>query len=237
MQSTPPGAKRPVEISHAPPGSWAPAHRAVRRLARPVEELLATETTSGALLAIAAIAALIAANSPLAGAYHALWVTPLTLGAGDASITTTPRFVVDEVLMTLFFFVVGLEIRRELVRGELSEVRRASLPFAAALGGMVVPALVFVALNVGRSSMRGWGVPMATDIAFAVAALALLGRRVPPALRVLLLSLAVIDDVGAIVVIGLFYSTGFSAVGLVLAGAGMIAIFLLQRLGARSAIL
>ena len=205
----------------------------MRRLVRPVEELLATEVASGALLALTTLVALAWANSPYASSYHALWVSPLSLSIGDFTIDTTPRFVVDEVLMTLFFFVVGLEIRRELARGELSELRRAALPFAAAVGGMVVPALVFVALNVGRSSARGWGVPMATDIAFAVAALALLGPRVPPALRILLLALAVIDDVGAIVVIGVFYTSGFSIAGLVLAAAGLVGIFVLQRFGVR----
>lgn len=226
-------SNRRPEIAHAPPGSWAPAHRAVRRLVRPVEELLATEAASGGLLALTTVIALAWANSSHASEYHALWETPLSLAIGGHSFSTTPRFLVDEVLMTLFFFVVGLEIRRELARGELSEVRRATLPFAAALGGMVVPALAFAALNVGREGASGWGVPMATDIAFAVAALALLGKRVPPALRILLLALAVIDDVGAILVIGVFYSSGFSLAGLFVAVGGIVGIVLLQRLGVR----
>ena len=136
--------------------------------------------------------------------------------------------------MTIFFFVVGLEIRREIHAGELSEVRRAALPLAAALGGMLVPALIFLALNVGRPSAVGWAVPMATDIAFAVGALALLGKRVAPALRILLLALAVIDDVGAILVIALFYSTELAALGFAVLGLGILAIFVMQILGVRS---
>ena len=136
--------------------------------------------------------------------------------------------------MTIFFFVVGLEIRRELRPGELREVRRAALPLAAALGGMLVPALVFLALNFGRTSVRGWAVPMATDIAFAVGALALLGKRVAPALRILLLALAVIDDVGAILVIALFYSSELAALGFAVLGLGILVVIALQILGVRS---
>lgn len=185
---------------------------------------------------MAALVALGWANSPWAAHYHALWAMPIAISAGEHAVTTTPRFVIDEVLMTFFFFLVGLEIRRELAHGELSEPRRAALPFAAALGGMLLPACVFAAFNLGRAGAAGWGVPMATDIAFAVAALALLGRRCPPALRILLLALAVIDDVGAIVVIGLFYSAGFSVQGLIWAAVGLCGIVALQRLGVRRAL-
>jgi hypothetical protein len=120
--------------------------------------------------------------------------------------------------MTVFFFVVGLEIRREIHSGELSEARRAALPLAAAVGGMVVPAFIFVAFNLGRASMVGWAVPMATDIAFAVGTCALLGKRVTPALRILLLALAVIDDVGAVLVIALFYSATLAVIGFAVLG-------------------
>ena len=136
--------------------------------------------------------------------------------------------------MTIFFFVVGLEIRREMHAGELSEVRRAALPLAAALGGMLVPALIFLSMNLGRPSVSGWAVPMATDIAFAVGALALLGKRVAPALRILLLALAVIDDVGAIIVIAVFYSTGLVALGFAVLGLGIAGTFVMQMLGIRS---
>jgi NhaA family Na+:H+ antiporter len=136
--------------------------------------------------------------------------------------------------MTIFFFVVGLEIRREMHDGELSDLRRAALPIAAALGGMVVPATIYAAVNHGRPTLAGWGVPMATDIAFAVGALTLLGRRAPPALRVLLLALAVVDDVGAIVVIALFYSAGIVGSGVAVAALGGAIVLVMQRLGVRS---
>jgi Na+:H+ antiporter, NhaA family len=135
--------------------------------------------------------------------------------------------------MTIFFFVVGLEIRREIHEGELSELRKAALPIAAALGGMAVPAILYLTVNHAPALRRGWGVPMATDIAFAVGVLALLGKRVPPALRVLLLALAIIDDIGSILVIALFYSSGVSAVGLLVAGAGVLGVVAFQRFGVR----
>jgi NhaA family Na+:H+ antiporter len=137
--------------------------------------------------------------------------------------------------MTVFFLVVGLEIRRDMHEGELSKPRRAALPLLAALGGMLVPAAIYAALNAGRAGVRGWGIPMATDIAFAVGVLALLGRRVAPALRILLLALAVIDDLGAIVVIALFYSAGIATGGLLLAGSGVAAVAVLKAVGARVA--
>jgi NhaA family Na+:H+ antiporter len=153
---------------------------------------------------------------------------------GPLSFTRDLRWWVNDGLMTLFFFVVGLEIRRELHAGELSTLRRAALPLAAALGGMIVPALIYAGFNAGLPTAGGWGVPMATDIAFAVGVLALLGKRVPPALRVLLLALAVIDDLGAIVIIALFYAKGFSLAGLGVGVAGLGLIGLLQLLGVRS---
>jgi NhaA family Na+:H+ antiporter len=136
--------------------------------------------------------------------------------------------------MVLFFFVVGMEIRRELHHGELAEWRRAVLPAIAALGGMLAPALLYLAFANEAPSRSGWGVPMATDIAFAVGVLALLGKRVPPALRILLLALAVIDDLGAILVIAVFYSSGLAVTGLAIAALGLEAIFVMQRLGVRS---
>src|SRR5262245_22433840 len=136
--------------------------------------------------------------------------------------------------MVVFFFVVGLEIRREVHHGELSEWRRAALPAAAALGGMLAPAALYLALAGAPQTHSGWGVPMATDIAFAVGILTLLGKRVPAALRVLLLALAVIDDLGAIVVIAIFYSAGINASGLLIAALGFLGVVVLQRLGVRA---
>jgi NhaA family Na+:H+ antiporter len=144
------------------------------------------------------------------------------------------HFFVNEMLMTLFFFVVGLEIRREIYEGELAGLRRAALPLAAALGGMLVPAAIYAGFNVGRAGAAGWGIPMATDIAFAVGVLTLLGSRVPGSLRILLLALAVIDDIGAILVIAIFYTAGIAPAGLAIAGAGVAGVLVLRAIGVRS---
>jgi NhaA family Na+:H+ antiporter len=181
-----------------------------------------------------AVVALAWANSPWRDSYEGLWHILLGVKVGDFHFERDMHFWINDGLMTIFFFVVGLEIRREIHAGELSDVRRAALPVAAAVGGMLVPALIFFALNSGRTSAIGWAIPMATDIAFAVGALALLGKRVAPALRILLLALAVIDDVGAIIVIALFYSTDSSALGFAILGVGILVILMLQILGVRS---
>lgn len=218
-----------------PPEASARAHRALRRLLAPVQAFLQIEAASGIALMIATALALSWANSPWAHSYHDLWHLPVGLGLGEWSFVRPLHFWVNDVLMAIFFFVVGLEIRRELHAGELSEARRAALPLAAALGGMLLPAGIYLALNYGRPGMHGWGVPMATDIAFAVGVLALLGPRVPAALRILLLALAVIDDIGAILVIAIFYSDGVKMFGLGIAVLGMLTIVVQQRLGARRA--
>ncbi len=185
---------------------------------------------------VAALLALTWANSPWRAHYSSLWQIPIALRFATFIFERDLHFWINDGLMTIFFFVVGLEIRREIYSGELSELRRASLPIAAALGGMVFPALIYFSLNAGRSSATAWAVPMATDIAFAVGALALLGRRVMPALRILLLALAVIDDVGAIIVIALFYSTDIAASGFAVMGAGILGVFVMQLLGVRLAL-
>ena len=218
----------------APPGSWQPMRKLARKALAPVERFLSIEAASGVLLLLVAVLALIWANSPWAGLYTSLWHTPLGLQLGRFAFERDLHFWINDGLMTVFFFVVGLEIRREIHRGELSELRRAALPIAAALGGMAAPAALFLLFNHGRASSVGWGVPMATDIAFAVGVLTLLGKRVPAALRVLLLALAVIDDVGSILVIAFFYSTELAPVGFVVASAGLLTIVLLQRTGIRS---
>src|SRR5690606_25087838 len=153
---------------------------------------------------------------------HALWHLPVRFGIGSFQFEQSLHFVVNEGLMVIFFFVVGLEVRRELYEGELSDPRRAALPAAAALGGMLAPAAIYLAINAGQPGRAGWGVPMATDIAFAVGVLVLLGKRVPAAVRVLLLALAIIDDIGAIVVIAIFYSSGVSATWLLVALLGVL---------------
>ena len=217
-----------------PPGTWWLALRLARRALAPVERFLAIEAASGILLLVAAAVALVWANSPWRESYVALWHIPFGVTLGPFSFHRDLHFWINDGVMTIFFFVVGLEIRREIHCGELSELRRAALPLAAAFGGMLVPACIFSTLNMGRASISGWGIPMATDIAFAVGVLALLGSRVPPALRILLLALAVIDDVGAILVIAIFYSSGLEPVGFLVLGVGLAAIFAMQKLGVRS---
>ncbi|WP_437338593.1 Na+/H+ antiporter NhaA [Sorangium sp. So ce394] len=218
---------------HAP-GTWAPARRIAERVLGPIERFLHVEAASGIVLLVASVVALAWANSPWGDAYEHLWHLPITIGAGSLVFTQPLHFWINEGLMTIFFFVVGLEIRREIHEGELSDLKRAALPVAAALGGMMAPALLYLSLNTSPASRHGWGVPTATDIAFAVGVLALLGKRVPPALRVLLLALAIIDDIGAIIVIALFYSSGVAWSGLLIAGGGLLAVRLLQRFGVRS---
>jgi NhaA family Na+:H+ antiporter len=183
---------------------------------------------------IAAAIALACANSPWSTSYFQFWHTAIGIRVGSFAFERSLEWFVNDGLMVIFFFVVGLEIRREIHHGELSEWRRAALPAIAAIGGMVVPAALYLTFANSPSTRSGWGVPMATDIAFAVGILALLGKRVPAALRVLLLALAVIDDLGAIVVIALFYSSGLLLSGLVVATLGFFGILAMQRLGIRS---
>jgi NhaA family Na+:H+ antiporter len=218
----------------APPGAWPAARAAARRLLTPVDSFLSVEAASGILLLVAAVVALIWANSPWRWLYEALLHTPLGIRLGRFRFERDLHFWINDGLMVVFFFVVGLEIKRELHGGELSTVRRAALPAIAALGGMLAPAGIYLLLNAGAPAAGGWGIPTATDIAFAVGILALLGKRAPPALRILLLALAVIDDLGAILVIAIFYSSGFNAAGLAVAVAGLGVIVGLQKLGIRT---
>lgn len=215
-----------------PPEAWEPGLRLARLAARPLERFLQIEAASGILLLVVAAVAFAWASSPWSGSYEAFLSSPVGVRVGGVAFERPVRWFIDDGLMTIFFFVVGLEIRRELDHGELSERRRAALPLIAALGGMIVPAVLYAAIA-GTEAPRGWGVPMATDIAFALGVLALLGPRVPPALRVLLLALAVIDDLGAIGVIALFYSGPIDGRGLAVVAAGMILLVTLQRVGVR----
>jgi NhaA family Na+:H+ antiporter len=182
-------------------------------------------------LTAAAALALAWANSPWRAAYDALWETPLAVRLGRFAIEADLRHWVDDGLMTLFFLVVGLEIKRELVAGELASWRRAALPVLAAAGGMAVPAAIYAAVNAGGPGAPGWGVPMATDIAFALGVLALLGPRVPSSLKVFLLTLAVVDDLGSIAVVALFYSRGVELGTLALAAGLLVVVAALVRAG------
>jgi Na+:H+ antiporter, NhaA family len=218
------------------PETWAPVRRAARKLLRPLERFLHVEAASGVVLLAAAVAAMLWANSPWGWSYDALWHTQVSFGVGSWVVSRSLHFWLNDGLMTVFFFVVGLEIRREMHEGELADLPRATLPIVAAVGGMVAPALLYWSMNRAHDVRVGWGVPTATDIAFAVGVLALLGGRVAPALRVLLLALAIIDDIGAILVIAIFYSSGVALGGLLIAAGGVACVLLLQRLGVRRAL-
>ncbi|HYD54825.1 MAG TPA: Na+/H+ antiporter NhaA [Gemmatimonadaceae bacterium] len=185
-----------------------PARPLVERLLAPFQRFAATASAGGIVLLAATVLALAWANSPWADAYHHLWETTVALGIGDWSVRGTLHHLINDGLMAVFFFLVGLEIKREVLAGELKSLRNASLPIFAALGGMLVPAALYLLVNAGGEGRAGWGVPMATDIAFALGVLALLGDRVPTGLKVFLAALAIIDDIGAVLVIALFYSGG-----------------------------
>ncbi len=210
-----------------------PARMLALRALRPVEQFLHVEAAGGITLIVAAVVALVWANSPWQHSYDVLWHTTFSIGLGDAVFTKDLHFWINEFAMTLFFLVIGLEVKREITEGTLSSARQAALPLAAALGGMVVPAAIYAALNRGGPALHGWGVPMATDIAFAVGVLVIMGNRLPPGLRVLLLALAIVDDIGAILIIAVFYSSGLSADGLWLVGLGLTIMWLYVRLGFR----
>jgi len=203
----------------------------VRRLVKPLQEFLRLETSGGYVLMAATAAAMIVANSPLAFKYNTLLQFPLTISIGRFTISKTSVHWIDDGLMVLFFFVIGLELKRELIEGHLSSLRRASLPAFAAAGGMVGPALIYVALNRHDPlAMHGWAIPTATDIAFALGVLSLLGKQVPPALKAFLLSVAIFDDLGAIVVIAMFYTAQLHLVPLIIAGVLIVLLFALNRL-------
>ncbi|HYF22412.1 MAG TPA: Na+/H+ antiporter NhaA [Caulobacteraceae bacterium] len=193
-------------------------------------DFLRTEAASGAILALAALTALLAANSPLRDAYFGLLKTEIPIQIGGWREVETFAEWVKEGLMAIFFFVVGLEIKYEVLRGELSNPRRLAMPVLAAVGGMVVPALVYVALNANGGDLRGWSVPVATDIAFALAALAVVGRMLPPSLRIFLLTLAIADDLGAVAIIALVYSRDLHLDALAAAVGALGLMWLLGRL-------
>ena len=209
--------------------------RLARRVARPMVRFLAQETASGVLLLLATAAALIWANSPFSEGYHHFWETEIELSIGSwmpLLLDGHPlsfELVVNDILMVLFFFVVGLEIKTELVTGDLSSPKEAALPALAAVGGMIVPAGIYAMINLGGDGISGWGVPMATDIAFAVGVLALLGPRIPSRLKLFLLALAIADDIGAILVIAVFYTEGLQFGWLGAAIAALALVIVMQR--------
>lgn len=201
-----------------------------RFVGRPIASFLRVEAAGGVLLLVAAVVALIWANSQWADGYESLWTTEIALDIGSFEIREDLRHWVNDGLMVIFFFVVGLEIKYELVSGELRDPKAAMLPIMAAFGGMAVPAAIYLLFNAGTAAESGWGVPMATDIAFAVGLLAVLGRRIPWAARVFLLTLAIVDDIGAIAVIAIFYTDDLSMPWFAAAAGGILVIVGLRRL-------
>ena len=201
------------------------------RVLRPFQRFVATESAGGVVLLLSALIALAWANSPWSESYVHLWETPLGLRVGDGGFVLSLHHWINDGLMAVFFFVVGLEIKREMLVGELSSPRQAALPVAAALGGMIVPALIYVAFNAGGPGAAGWGIPMATDIAFALGVLALLGPRVPVGLKIFLAALAIADDIGAVLVIAFFYTSAISWTSLAAGGVILLGLVALNTSG------
>ena len=206
----------------------------IDRVFDPIARFLHVESAGGVVLLLATVAALALANSPVSEVFLSLWKTPVGFSVGAFEIHHSLKHWINDGLMVIFFFVVSLEVKRELILGELRELRVAALPIAAALGGMVAPAALYLAFQWGEAAQHGWGIPMATDIAFVVGCMALLGPRVPNSLRILLLSLAIADDVGAILVIAIGYTTELSLSALAWAFLGIGLVMLLQRMGVRN---
>ncbi len=198
--------------------------RPVEKIVRPFQEFADKASSGGILLIAAAVVALVWANSPWGNSYAELWGTKLSVGLGSLSLEKDLTHWINDGLMAVFFLLVGLEIKREILVGELSSPRRAALPIAAAIGGAVLPAVIYVAINFGTEGISGWGIPMATDIAFALGVLALLGERAPLGLKVFLTALAIVDDIVAVMIIALFYTSDVSWGALLVGAAFLIAL-------------
>jgi NhaA family Na+:H+ antiporter len=212
---------------HSPSSYYAPWEKAFGRILTPFEEFIRQETAGSFVLMACTAMALMLANSPLAEAYDHLLHTDVTLSIGVWQLDHTVHHWINDGLMALFFFVVGLEIKREVVVGDLADPRAAVLPIVAAIGGMVVPAVMYAVINTGGEGIRGWGIPMATDIAFALGVMALLGSRVPKSLFTFLVAVAIVDDLGAVAVIAIFYTEQIVLSALALAGLclGLLIVF------------
>jgi NhaA family Na+:H+ antiporter len=201
---------------------------------RPLQEFFRLEASSGIVLFSAAVLALVWANSDLHASYQQLFAMPITVGFGAATVKVSVQAVINDGLMAVFFLLVGMEIKRELVSGELRTFGQAVLPAVAALGGMVVPSAIFLIFNGQAPARQGWGIPMATDIAFCIGCLTLLGSRVPNALKVFLVALAIFDDIGGILVIAFFYGHGLALGWLLAAGLVTVALVGMNRLNVRN---
>ncbi|MCW8895744.1 Na+/H+ antiporter NhaA [Sulfurimonas sp.] len=210
---------------------YAPWEKAFRRVSTPFEHFLHAQTTTGVILMFTTILALILANSALADEYAHLFHTVIDLDVGEWELSHTIHHWINDGLMAIFFFMVGLEIKREALVGELSNIKVAMLPILAALGGMILPALIYLSINPSGEASNGWGIPMATDIAFAISALVLLGKRVSTALVTFLVALAIVDDLGAVVVIALFYTDQIHVASLFFSGVAFSIMVLFNRFG------
>ena len=205
----------------------APWEKSFDRILTPLEEFIHRQTTSGVLLMICAVIALVIANSPLHDEYEHFLHTEIGINMGSAEFSLSIHHWINEALMAMFFFIMGLELKRELMVGELSSPKQALLPIMAAIGGMVIPALCYLVFNTSGPDAKGWGIPMATDIAFAIGALSLLGARIPQSLVTFLIALAIVDDLGAVAVIALFYTESINLLALAYAaGCTMLLLFL-----------
>ncbi|MEQ8742240.1 Na+/H+ antiporter NhaA [Parasphingorhabdus sp.] len=204
----------------------------VKKMGNALQEFIAQETSAGIILFCAAVAAMVAVNSALNPHYLAFLDIPVAIQFGGFEIAKPLALWINDGLMAIFFFLVGLEVKRELMEGQLSSVEQASLPLIAAVGGMALPAAVFVYFNWSiAENINGWAIPAATDIAFALGVLALLGKHAPVSLKILLLAIAIIDDIGAIIIIALFYTAEVSSTSLMLAGVGTVILFVMNRMG------
>jgi len=210
---------------------YAPWEKAFRKVSTPFEHFLHAQTTTGLILMLMTVIALVLANSPLYEAYAHFFHINIDFNVGSWTLSHTLHHWINDGLMAIFFFMIGLEIKREITAGELSDLKVAILPILAAIGGMVFPALIYLSINSGGAGAGGWGIPMATDIAFAISALVLLGKRVPTALVTFLVALAIVDDLGAVLVIALFYTDTINLIPLGLAGLMFFIMFAFNRFG------
>ena len=210
---------------------YAPWEKAFKKVSTPFEHFLHAQTTTGMILMFMTIFALILANSPLTEDYVHFFHTQVDLNVGSWKLSHTIHHWINDGLMAIFFFIIGLEIKREILVGELSNMKVAILPILAAIGGMLIPALIYLGITTGTEGASGWGIPMATDIAFAISALVLLGKRVPHALVTFLVALAIVDDLGAVMVIALFYTEQIHMLPLALAGGAFLIMVAFNRFG------
>lgn len=210
---------------------YAPWEKAFKRVSTPFEHFLHAQTTTGLILMFMTLFALILANSPFAEGYAHFFHTKVDFNVGSWELSHTIHHWINDGLMAIFFFIIGLEIKREILVGELSNIKVAILPILAAIGGMLFPALIYLGITSGTQGAVGWGIPMATDIAFAISALVLLGKRVPTALATFLVALAIVDDLGAVLVIALFYTEQIHTVPLALAGGAFLIMLMFNRFG------